>query len=81
MLDKESLYSSSTCLQMFFLMFGQAEYKKLADQLSAFTVKLLGHVRSSTELDIILRESTHQDDRDRLARLKLAIRYGEKLVI
>lgn len=58
----------------------QAEYKKLTQQLSEYSVKLLGQVRSGRELDIILRESTHREDTDRLARLKLAIRYGEKPV-
>ncbi len=58
----------------------QAEYKAIASQLSDYTLKLLGQVRSGAELDTILRESTQQGDKDRLARLKLAIRYGDKLV-
>ncbi len=58
----------------------QAEYTILTNQLSEYVVKLLGQVRTGAELDVILRESTHKDDDDRLARLKLAIRYGEKLV-
>ena len=58
----------------------QAEYNILASQLSEYTVKLLGHVRSGGELDIILREPNSGEDRDMLARLKMAMRYGEKQV-
>ena len=60
----------------------QADYKKLARQLSDFTVKLLDKVRDGKELDTILNDSSNTPfaNQERLARLKLAIRYGEKLV-
>ena len=50
------------------------------NQLGDYTVKMLGQVRSGAELDVILRESTSKSGIDRLARLKLAIRYGLKKV-
>ena len=60
----------------------KADYKKLAKQLSDYTLKLMDKVRDGVELDVVLNEAygTPYSDLDKMARLKLAIRYQEKLV-
>jgi hypothetical protein len=54
----------------------------LADQLSAYAVKLLDKVRGHKELDIVLGKTGKETEEKSflLARLYLAIKYEEKPV-
>ena len=64
--------------------FTQTEYLELADQLSAYVVKLLDKVRGHDELEIVINKTGRDSEietYERLSRFKLAIRYNEKKVI
>ena len=61
----------------------QTEYLELADQLSAYVVKLLDKVRGHDELEMVINKTGRDSEvetYERLARFKLAIRYNEKKV-
>jgi len=62
--------------------FIQNEYMILADQLSAYAVKLLDKVRGHNELDCVLGKTGKESEEKYvlLARLYLAIKYEEKPV-
>ena len=65
------------------LFFTQTEYLELADQLSAYVVKLLDKVRGHDELEIVINKTGRDSELEtyeRLSRFKLAIRYNEKKV-
>ena len=61
----------------------QTDYLELADQLSAYVVKLLDKVRGHDELEILINKTGRDSDQEtyeRLARFKLALQYNEKKV-
>lgn len=60
----------------------QTEYYQLADNLSDYVVKLLDRVRTHDELEMVLNKAGKGGTEcfSRLARFKLALRYGEKKV-
>jgi hypothetical protein len=58
------------------------EYLQLADNLSNYTVRLLGNIRGRDELEIVLNKTGKEGEEkyERLARLDLALKYKEKPV-
>ncbi|CAF0718901.1 unnamed protein product [Brachionus calyciflorus] len=60
--------------------FFKNEYLNLANNLSAYTVKLLSNVRGRDELEIVLNKTGKEGEEkyERLARLDLALKYKEK---
>ena len=70
-------------IKLLFVCFTQTEYLELADQLSAYVVKLLDKVRGHDELEIVINKTGRDSELEtyeRLSRFKLAIRYNEKKV-
>lgn len=62
--------------------FFKNEYLNLANNLSAYTVKLLNNIRGRDELEIVLNKTGKEEEEkyERLARLDLALKYKEKPV-
>ena len=60
----------------------QQEYRELSNQLSAYVVKLLDRVRTQDELELVLNKAgkPNEEKYSSLARLRLALQYGEKKV-
>jgi preprotein translocase subunit Sss1 len=60
----------------------QQEYRELSNQLSEYVVKLLDRVRTQDELELVLNKTGKPDEEkyNTLARLRLALQYGEKKV-
>ncbi|XP_060587786.1 short transient receptor potential channel 7-like [Ruditapes philippinarum] len=56
------------------------EYRELSNQLSAYVVKLLDRVRTQDELELVLNKAgkPNEEKYSSLARLRLALQYGEK---
>ncbi|KAL4234378.1 hypothetical protein ACF0H5_006025 [Mactra antiquata] len=56
------------------------EYRELSNQLSEYVVKLLDRVRTQDELELVLNKAgkPNEEKYSTLARLRLALQYGEK---
>ena len=63
-------------------LFCQSEYLDLSTQVNEYVVKLLDKCRGNEELDVLLNKTGPPDLEmyEPLARLNLAIQYGQKKV-